>query len=138
MNFGGINYIAVVVAGFAGFGVGSVWYGIFGQAWMSALNKKKEDIKPSPGPFIIALLAQFGMAYILAVLIGQFNTETNIIEAVTHSVMTAGVCWAGFVITSMLVNHAFQGASTMLTIIDGGHWLLVLIVMAVIIGAFGA
>ena len=37
----------------------------------------------------------------------------------------------------MGVNHAFEGAKPMLTVIDGGHWLAVLLLMGAIIGAFG-
>jgi hypothetical protein len=45
--------------------------------------------------------------------------------------------WVGFVITPMGVNHAFSGSKPMLTLIDGGHWLAVLLVMGAVIGAFG-
>jgi hypothetical protein len=39
--------------------------------------------------------------------------------------------------TTIGVNHAFSGASPKLTLIDGGHWLAVLVVMGAVIGAFG-
>jgi hypothetical protein len=35
------------------------------------------------------------------------------------------------------VNHAFQGAKTTLTLIDGGHWLGVLLLQGTILGAWG-
>lgn len=134
MEFAGINYVAVLVAGVAGFAVGSVWYGVLGQAWMKALGKTKDDLKPTPGPFIAALVCQIIMAYILAGVIGHLGADN---VSIANGVISALFCWGGFVITTMIVNHSFQGASRMLTLIDGGHWLAVLMVMGAIIGAFG-
>ncbi len=45
--------------------------------------------------------------------------------------------WLGFVITTMAVNHAFQGAKWSLTLIDGGHWLGVLLIQGAILGWWG-
>ena len=45
--------------------------------------------------------------------------------------------WLGFIITSMAVNNGFGGRNITVTAIDGGHWLTVLLVMGLIIGAFG-
>jgi hypothetical protein len=42
--------------------------------------------------------------------------------------------WLGFVITTMAVNHAFQGERRRLTLIDGGHWLGVLLIQGAILG----
>jgi hypothetical protein len=44
---------------------------------------------------------------------------------------------SGFVITTMAVNHAFQGARGSLTLLDGGHWLGVLLVQGAILGWWG-
>jgi Protein of unknown function (DUF1761) len=52
-------------------------------------------------------------------------------------VVTGFFVWLGFVITTMGVNHAFGGAKPMLTFIDGGYWLAVLLMQGAVIGAFG-
>ncbi len=44
---------------------------------------------------------------------------------------------AVFVVTTNGVNNAFLMKPLALTIIDAGHWLFVLLLMGVIIGAFG-
>jgi len=46
MAFAGMNYLAVFVAALAGFGVGAVWYGVFGKAWLDALGKTAPNISP--------------------------------------------------------------------------------------------
>ena len=132
-----INYIAVVIATLAGFGLGAVWYMVLGRAWMRALGKTEAEIKEGQGsakalPFIIALVALFVMAWALAGLMGHL-AQVN----VRGGVIAGLIVWVGFVITTMGVNHAFSGASPKLTLIDGGHWLAVLVVMGAVIGAFG-
>ena len=132
MEFSGLNYVAVLVAAAAGFGTGAIWYGVLGKHWMAAAGLTKEDTKPKPGPFIIAIVANLVMAYLLAGTIAHLGEVT-----IRAGLITSVFLWLGFVITTMAVNHAFQGARCMLTLIDGGHWLAVLVVMGAVIGAFG-
>ena len=136
MAFAGMNYLAVFVAALAGFGVGAVWYGVFGKAWLDALGKTEDDIKGSGAaqalPFVTGLVADLVMAIMLAGLMGHLGNIT-----INGGLITGLFVWVGFVITTMGVNHAFSGASPKLTAIDGGHWLAVLLVMGVIIGAIG-
>ena len=136
MAFAGMNYLAVFVAALAGFGVGAVWYGVFGKAWLDALGKSEDDIKGSGAaqalPFVTGLVADLVMAIMLAGLMGHLG---NI--SIHGGLITGLFVWVGFVITTMGVNHAFSGASPKLTAIDGGHWLAVLLVMGAIIGAIG-
>jgi hypothetical protein len=44
-----------------------------------------------------------------------------------NGLISAAFIWVGFVITTMVVNYAFHGARHALTLIDGGHWLGVLL-----------
>ena len=127
-----INYIAVIVATVAGFAVGSVWYMVLGKQCMAALGKGSSEFKPSPEPFVISLVAQFVMAWVLAGSIGHLGVVTP-----RTGIITGLILWGGFVATTMVVNHTFQGASRMLTLIDAGHWLAVLMVMGLVIGLFG-
>lgn len=132
MAFSGLSYLAVVLAAVAGFITGSVWYGVLGKAWMSALGKTKEDMKPTPLPFIVAGIAQLVMAFMLAGILGHLGEVT-----VWNGIVSAFFIWLGFILPSMAVNHAFQGAKTGLTVIDSGHWLAVLVVMGAVLGIFG-
>ncbi|MGD2024990.1 MAG: DUF1761 domain-containing protein [Methyloceanibacter sp.] len=131
-----MNYLSIVVAALAGFGVGAIWYMVLGTAWLDALGKTEDDIKGSGAaqamPFIIALVADLVMAIMLAGLMGHLGDVS-----VRGGLISGFFIWVGFVITTMGVNHAFSGASPKLTAIDGGHWLAVLLVMGAIIGAFG-
>jgi len=132
MVFAGINYLAVIIAAIAGFAVGMGWYMMLGNAWMAALGKTKEELKPRPAPFIITAVALLVMAYVLAGMIGHMGAVT-----LWSGVISGTFVWAGFVATTIAINYAFQGAKSKLWLIDAGHFLAVLLVMGAVIGAFG-
>jgi len=134
-----INYLAVLVAGIAGWLVGAVWYGVLGKQWRDALGWTAADMtgpdgkRPMPiGPMITAFFAQVLMALMLAGLLGHMGGPS-----VTRGIVAGALVWLGFVITTSAVNNAFQKKKPMLTVIDGGHWLAVLVVQGIVLGLFG-
>lgn len=137
MTFAGVNYLAILFAGAAGFAFGAGYYMTLGKVWMHALGKTKEDIEreKSPVPFVFAVLAQFVIAIMIAGMLGHIaEYDMN----APNGVLTALTIWFGFVVTTMTVNYSFQGARPMLTLIDAGHWLGVFLIQGLIIGAMGA
>ncbi len=141
MSFAGVNYVAIIIATLAAFGLGAIWYTVLAKPWMHALGKTeaecKEQQRQKQGaakvlPFILCIVALFVMAFMLAGLMGHLGDIT-----VRGGVISGFFIWLGFVITTMGVNHAFNGAKPMLTLIDGAHWLAVLLIQGAVIGAFG-
>jgi hypothetical protein len=134
-----INYLAVFAAGVAGWLVGAVWYGVLGKQWMTALGWTEADCAGPDGkrhmpvgPMIIAYVAQLLMALMLAGLMGHMGTPSVMI-----GVISGALVWLGFVVTTITVNNAFQKRTLTLTVIDGGHWLAVLVLQGVVLGLFG-
>ena len=138
MDFAGLNYLAVVVAAVASFLFGGVWYGVFSQQWLAALEKTEDEIKSAgrtmPMLFGMTIVAQLIMAWVLAGLIGHLG-EGQV--TAWNGLLSGAFVWLGFVVTTMVVNHGYQGAKAGLTIIDGAHWLGVLLIQGAIIGALG-
>jgi len=142
MTFAGINYLAVVVAAVVAWLAGAVWYGLLANRWVAAHGKTMEQFKAEQAtrrgsvhawlPFALAFLAELVMAYVLAGMVGHLGTVT-----IRGAVISGLFVWAGFMLTTMLVNNAFAGRRYTLTAIDAGHWLLVVIVMGVVIGWIG-
>jgi hypothetical protein len=141
MSFAGINYIAVIVATIAGFAVGAVWYSfLFQKPWMAAIGMTEADMKARAGgggPSLVPLLAgnvlgNLVMAVVLSALIHSLAAASF-----GAALGVAFLVWLGFVITVMGVNNSFSGRKPALTAIDGGHWLVVLLFMGAILGAFG-
>ena len=138
MTFAGVNYLAILIATIAGFAFGAAYYMSLSKPWLAAVGKTKEEIsaegKGSPLPFIVSIVALAVMAWVLAGGIahlgpGQVTLKNGIISAL--------FMWLGFVITTMAVNNGFAGRDARLLLIDGGHWLIVLLLMGAIIGGMG-
>ena len=134
MNFAGMNLLAIAVAGFAAFGFGSAYYMALSGPWLAAAGKRKDDMKPTAAPFIATIVAQLVMAWVLAGTIGHLGAGQVTLK---NGVISAGFIWFGFVLTSMVVNNAFGDRKPMLSVIDGIHWLGVLVIQGAIIGAMG-
>jgi ABC-type sulfate transport system permease subunit len=131
-----MNWIAILIATVAGFVFGAAYYMSLSKPWLAAIGKTKEQIaaegKGSPLPFIISIVALAVMAVVLAGTVGHLG-QVNL----KGGVITALFMWLGFVITTMAVNNAFGQRKASLTIIDGIHWLGVLVIQGAIIGAMG-
>jgi hypothetical protein len=139
MTFAGLNYLAILIAAALGFGIGGVWYRLLAQPWMAAHGFTSETMRAhhgkgaSPLPFIIAIAADLVMAWVLAGLMAHIGAMT-----VRGGIISGAFVWLGFVLPPLAVNNSFGLRSPKLILIDGGHWLLVLVLMGGIIGAFGA
>jgi hypothetical protein len=138
MAFAGINYLAVLIAAVAGWLAGAAWYMLLARPWMAATGMTKdqmEECRKGPGaflPFVYAFLANVVIAWVLAGLLGHLGPVT-----LRSGVISGLFCWAGFVFTTMLVNNRFAMRSPKLLVIDGGYWLVVLVLSGAIIGALG-
>jgi hypothetical protein len=131
-----VNYLAVLAAGVAGWLVGAVWYGVLGRQWMAALGWSAAEIEKARAvrqmpvkPMIIALVAQFVMALMLSGIMGHLGGPN-----ITVGIVSGVLIWTGFVATTITVNNAFEKRKFLLTLIDSGHWLLVLVVQGIVLG----
>ena len=127
-----INYLAILIAAVASWMAGAAWYGVLGKQWMAALGWSEADTtnRSMPlGPMITSFVAEIIMAVMLS------GIMTHLGSSGVRGGLIAGVlCWLGFVVTTIAVNNAFQKRSIMLTVIDSGHWLLVLLVQGAVLG----
>ncbi len=128
------NSFAILPAAIASWLAGAVWYGVLGKPWMAALGMSKQDLRGptgtmSPVPFVVSFVAEIVMALVLSGIIAHVGAPT-----VRTGLISGGMCWLGFVATTLVVNNAYAKRSPMLSLIDGGHWLLVLLVQGAVIG----
>ena len=109
-----------------------------GKSWTATLGTTPEKMtqagqRPAAFlPYVYAFIAELLMAWILAGLLGHIGALT-----VRGGIISAAFCWLGFVMPTMAVNNIFAGRDARLLLIDGGHWLLVLVLMGAIIGGMG-
>ena len=138
MSFAGVNYLAIVVAAVVAWLAGAGWYTSLGKMWTAAIGMTPEQMqqaKSRPGahlPFLYTFIAQLVMAWVLAGVLGHIGALT-----LRGGVISGAFCWLGFVITTLVVSYTFAMRDWRLLLIDGGYWLLVLVLMGGIIGAWG-
>ncbi len=144
MTFAGMNYWAILLAAVAAWIFGAAYYGVLGNAWVTAQGRTMEEFKAQQQakkgtgaayvPFVLCFVAEIVMAWVLAGILGHLGPGQVTLK---NGVISALFLWLGFVVTTIAVNHAFTGRRPMLMIIDAGHWFGVLVVMGAIIGALG-
>jgi len=142
MDFGGLNYLAILVAAVAGWLIGAVWYTLLSRQWMAALGKTTETIKadqvasglPMWFPFVFSFVAELVMAFVLAVLMFQPNVGP---PTAAGGLVWGAFVWVGFVLTTTAVNNAYPSRKPALTVIDAAHWLLVLLAMGLVLALMG-
>jgi hypothetical protein len=136
MNFAGMNILAIVLAAVAGFAFGAVYYMSLSKQWLAAVGRTKEEVagKHSIVPFVTSFVALVVMAWVLAGTLGHLGPGQVTLK---NGIISALFVWVGFVATTVAVNNSFGGRKPMLSLIDGIHWLGVLVIQGAIIGAMG-
>ncbi len=129
-----INWLAVIIATVASWALGAVWYMVLSKQWLAAIGKTRDQIDPKNfTPYVYSIVVQLVMAIVLSLVIAPlFGAKT-----VVTGLQAGALMWLGFVITSMIQNHRYEGAPWSRTLIDGGYMLGVLLVQGVVIGLFG-
>jgi hypothetical protein len=136
-----VNYLAVLVAAVVAWVFGAAYYGALGKAWLAAQGRTMEAMKQEQAgqsmlakaaPFILSFVAELIMAFVL------FGILTHVgLFTVRAGIISGAFCWFGFVLTTIATNYAFGGRRLMLTAIDSGHWLGVLLLIGTILGWIG-
>jgi hypothetical protein len=140
MQFAGINYPAVLTAAVASFMFGGFYYKLLSGPWIRAARLDEATVSASHKRgattwlMAIAFAAQLLMAFVLAGVIAHLGPGQVTLR---NGSISALFVWAGFVATTITVNHGFQLRLGSLTLIDGGHWLGVLAIQGAVIGLIG-
>jgi len=133
----GASLFTIGCATLASWLFGAIYYMSLAKPWMAASGITQEEVKAgeSPTPYIISVIAEFIMAYMLAVLL--LHTSTNGVFTLGQALFAAFAIWLGFIITTLTVNHRYGMKPWSLTIIDGGHWLGVILIQAAVMYLIG-
>jgi len=124
-------FIVILAAGLAGWIFGAVWYTVLGKPWQRALGLNPDDCKDKKMP-MAPMVTSFLVAVVMSAVLYQLLTNLGVVGLMPSAIagLTLGI---GLMLTSTLVNNMFQGRSFTLTLIDGGHWTLALVIESVVI-----
>lgn len=132
-----IDWMAISAAAFVSWLFSAAWCAAFAQNRMKAAGLVQASaengiVRLSAQALVVSLVATFIMALILAGVLAHTAKKGVTVSA---GMMVAAICWFGFVITSLATNYAHLRARLALTLIDGGHWLGVLLIQGLALGA---
>jgi len=100
---------------------------------MKELGATMEDIESGKmwQPYVIAILNSFLMAFVLANVIA-WTGVTGIVSGLVLGL----VMWVGFTGFAFAANHAFEGRSFSLWIINSGTYLVGMMIMGIILAVW--
>lgn len=132
----GASIVTIIIATIASWVFGAIYYMSLAKPWMKAVGVTEEEVKAGEGPmpYIISVICEFIMAYMLAVLLLHTSDGAFTMGA---ALFAAFSIWLGFVFTTQCVNHRYSMKPWSLTIIDSGHWLGVLLIQALVMYFIG-
>jgi hypothetical protein len=136
MNFAGVDSWAILLAATGGYIVGAFWYWGFSKSWMEMQGFTPESLKSNTSvfPYLLVFIANLVMATALAGFVGHLGVGEVTLK---NGVISAFLLWFGFIAMTLAANYCFVGRPLKLYLIDAGHWLAVLIVQGIVIGAMG-
>lgn len=126
-----INVMGIVIAVIVSMIIGGVWYGVFAQQWMKALDKKKSQMNGAASAYILQAVYAAVMAYVLAHIVDYANAST-----IMAGMQTGFWIWFGFVATTTAGANLWEGKSWDLWLINNGNYVLTLMAMGAILAVY--
>ena len=125
MDFGSINYLAVLVGAVFNMVLGTLWYGpFFGKLWLKLIDKKQDEIESKPYLYIFSFIAAFITGMILNLVVGGFGAT-----AFFPGLLIGVVVWLGFVATVTLTFSIFEGPKLSVWMLFIGYQLVIFAVL---------
>jgi Protein of unknown function (DUF1761) len=128
-----MNYWAVVAAAVAAFVVSSVWYAIFGNAWMElrGIDPATAAAMGTPAWKMLFVVVQ---SLIVAYMLAYFVVHLGVVDW-KGAVRLGALVWV-FPAMILLSSVVHENVPLLLAAIHAGDWLVKLPVMTVILGVW--
>ncbi len=134
MDFGSLNYWAIIVAVIFNQVLGAAWYSTLAKPWMADVGLTDDDMAAMKGthrqwsPYVVAIVLAAVFTFALALLAQGLDADT-FGEGLALGLLAA----IGFVVTSHGVNYTFEGRSVRLLAINTGYPLISYCVIGVLL-----
>jgi hypothetical protein len=140
MDFGSINWLAVLVCVLASMIVGSLWFNpkTFFPIWWKAIGKSDSDESSMMNPAVtwgLVILSSLVQSIFMALMVHAMGTMTPGGATLGSGALTGFLLWLGFVAPTSLSNKLFAGRLKAWVIESGNH-LLDFVLFGAILGAW--
>lgn len=130
-----MDFVAVLVAAAAGFGVGAAWYMALSKQWLAVSGVKCDsEGKPegsSPLPFLLS-----GIAMLLVAGMMRHVFALSGIDGVSEGAVSGFGIGLFFISPWIMINNAYGGRPFRLTLIDGGYAVIGCTVIGLVLPLF--
>jgi hypothetical protein len=130
------NYLAILIAAIACFLLEAAWYSYFQQAWLSGVGRTREWLM---GPGALNPAIQYGTALLAAAVMAtaiSCVTQLSGPQTALRGIRAGALLWLGFELTAWSTEYAFEVRPLSLLGINAGFWLLGMMLMGAIVGAW--
>ena len=135
IEFGDLNWLAIVVIAVGGYAVSGVWYGLLRAPWFAATGLTADAIKAAGSRNYVAY-GESALAYLVAVLslaiVQQWAGATNAVDGLMTGLMM-GIAFYGLFLAT---NHLYTLRPVKLIFIDVGPPLIMLSLGGLVLGAW--
>jgi len=128
-----ISWLAVIVAAVVKFLIGWAWYSppIFGTKWRELNKATADDVRANLAPaLVVEAIGDLIAAYILARFVGHYGFGFGV------GILVGFMAWLGFVATVLAGQIYYELRPRDVAVINGGYWLISLVVMGAILGVW--
>jgi hypothetical protein len=134
MDFGSVNWLAVIVCVVVAMVSGFIWYhpAVFFKPWWRGIGKGESDPgNPNPMIYVFTILAAFVEAVSVGLVLNVMGTNT-----LAAGLGAGFMLWLGFVAPTNLVNKLFAGHGFTVWLIEAGNHLVNLLLFGAILAAW--
>jgi hypothetical protein len=132
-----VNYLTILVATIIGYIIGALWYSplLFGNLWVKLMKFSKIDMEKSKKQGMAKQwITMFIATLILTYILSQFIVAG---AGWLHGLRIGALVWLGFLATTQIGIVLWEKKPFALYAINTLHYLVVLVVMGSILGAWG-
>jgi hypothetical protein len=129
------NYLAITLAAVACFLFEVAWYSFFIQDWLNGIGHTDEWLMATG----VNPALQFATALLSAgVIAGTISCVTQLSgpQTALRGMRVAGLLWLGCILTTWATEYAFEVRTYKLFAINTGFWLIGMVIMGAIVGAW--
>ena len=130
-----LNWVAILVAAIASFIFEALWFSVFLNEWLAGIGRTHEWLMSSG----MSPALQYGVAILCAVIAAAVLSlciQASGEHSARRGVLVGVIVWLGFVATSWATEYIFEVRTIQIYAINAGFWLLDLVLMGVIVGAW--
>jgi hypothetical protein len=129
------NYLAITFAAVACFLFEAAWYSYFLQSWLDGIGRTAQWLMATG----VNPALQYGTALVSAAVIAaaiSCVTQLTGPQTALRGMRVAALLWLGFVITTWGTEYAFEVRTYKIFAINTGFWLVGMVLMGAIVGAW--